>query len=454
MLVAAGAETGDIDFQLGTGGTITGLVVDGVGDPIVDAVVSAASFDGTGYSSAVTAADGTYTLTALIPGAHRVSANAFEYAPRYYDNAYNLDDADFVLVADQGTTTDIDFVLTAGGTISGVVTDSGNSDPVPFAQIYAERTDECCGYGYGTSNGAGAYTINGLPPGTYRIQATALGYPPQFYDSVFTYDAATLVPVAEGATVENIDIGMVVGGQIAGFVTDLDGDPIEGAHVSASSDLCCSYGQSETAADGSYAITTLAPGAYRVFVSADQFAGEYFDDKYGNSDAQLVIVDSGLQTNDINFALAGESRISGKITSPGGSPISGAVVWVYSDLCCLTMNTSTGSDGSYSIGNLAPGSYRVQAAADGFASEYFDNSYDYSAATLVTLAVAEEETGVDVELAPEARISGVVTDENGVPISNAYIYASPDACCSDGGSASTDNSGAYVLRGWPRAATW
>ncbi|HPB03203.1 MAG TPA: carboxypeptidase-like regulatory domain-containing protein, partial [Bacteroidales bacterium] len=57
------------------------------------------------------------------------------------------------------------------GTIRGFVYDKGNSEPVIFTNVYLKGTS----YGSPTDIN-GYFTINQIPPGTYELMITYLGY--------------------------------------------------------------------------------------------------------------------------------------------------------------------------------------------------------------------------------------------------------------------------------------
>jgi hypothetical protein len=64
VAVSEGQDTPDINLSLDVGGTISGTITDGQGNPIEDAWVSADPYDGSGtWGSAETSADGTYTIS-------------------------------------------------------------------------------------------------------------------------------------------------------------------------------------------------------------------------------------------------------------------------------------------------------------------------------------------------------------------------------------------------------
>ena len=60
------------------------------------------------------------------------------------------------------------------GTLKGVITDAMTGEPIPFANIVAERNGNQIGGT--TTDFDGNYTIKPLEPGNYTVKATFVGY--------------------------------------------------------------------------------------------------------------------------------------------------------------------------------------------------------------------------------------------------------------------------------------
>jgi hypothetical protein len=152
----------------------------------------------------------------------------------------------------------------------------------------------------------------------------------------------------------------------------------------------------------------------------------------------LVCVTMVTAATPARYVTLGTGSISGTITdSVTGAPISGAKVMVN----CRNSAT-TGSDGRYTIANLAAGDYTVSAMKMG---AYRMKSYP----TAVHVADGQAVTGIDIALAPmgggggNGSISGTVYDKKtNAPIAGARVTASG---CSR--SATTGNDGTYTIAG-------
>jgi hypothetical protein len=111
------------------------------------------------------------------------------------------------------------------------------------------------------------------------------------------------------------DLSYLTGfGSISGHVYQEDGTtPIAGAEVWASGPDEQYHYSNKTDSSGSYTITGLPSGGYRVYALADGRAKEWYDQKQGPGSANLVPVTSPNTTNNIDFTLEPGGAISGRI---------------------------------------------------------------------------------------------------------------------------------------------
>jgi Ca2+-binding RTX toxin-like protein len=404
--------------------SISGVVTDPGGSPIAGASVSASPYSETGtYGSTATGPDGTYIIAAIAAGSYRVQACATGYICEYYDDHLLWEDADPVAAIEGSNTPSINFSLRVGGTISGTVTDSEGT-PIGNAWLLAcPFSGETCLSA--TSAPDGTYTIAALATDSYLVQAQAEGYVAEYYDDHLLQDDADPVPVTEGANTPNINFSLRTGGTISGTVTDPAGNPIANASIGAFSGLLGVYGSySSTGPDGTYTIGGLPTGSYSVQACATGYVCEYYDDHPIGDGADPVGVTEGADTPNINFSLSVEGTISGVVTDPGGNPMGNAMVTVCTflsnDFC---FGRSTALDGTYTIGGLPTGSYRVEACATGYACEYYDDHAFREDADPVPVTEGANTPNVNFRLSVGGTISGVVIDPGGNPIPGASIAA-------------------------------
>ncbi len=216
-------------------------------------------------------------------------------------------------------------------------------------------------------------------------------------------------------------------GVLAGTVTAA-GDPVAGArlryYAAASSVL---LGQAFTGPDGTYLVEGLPPGAYRVRVTADGYAGQFWSDKRSFAAADVVtVVGGGVGTADFVLEAPAPTTLSlaGTVTG-GGHGVSGAVVRLYDSSARIVTSTVTAGDGSYRF-DTAPGSYRA-LVIDGsgiWRSPRWVGGTSFAGATAFDLTVASV-SGADVELVPTSPVlAGVVSGsviEDGAPAAGLRV---------------------------------
>jgi Carboxypeptidase regulatory-like domain len=129
--------------------------------------------------SAVTGADGRYTIGGLAPGNVRVTfatryfgetgpVTGSPYVTEMYDGAPDPSTATLVGLAEDIALPGIDATLDRGATISGRVTDA-EGDPVEGAPVY---TNFDVDFGGTSTDADGRYTLVGLPTGTAQLYSS------------------------------------------------------------------------------------------------------------------------------------------------------------------------------------------------------------------------------------------------------------------------------------------
>ena len=209
--VVAGEQTAKIDFGLASAGSISGRVIaDEGGAGIADLWVYACHESG-GCGGGLTDQDGNYDIRGLASGGYVVFVDASgNYIGEYYPNTQDYTAAESVVVTAGGQTVGINFSLAVGGSISGVVTDESNGQPLADVSVTA-----CLDGGLevvycvdSSTNGSGQYTINGLATGSYQVYAYSYNYATEFYNNTPDWISATPVAVIAGSTVANINFSL------------------------------------------------------------------------------------------------------------------------------------------------------------------------------------------------------------------------------------------------------
>ena len=281
VTVVGTSTTSNINAGLDRAGKITGRVVtDPGGVPLGEVCVYAERENNASFffsDFAYTEPDGTYVMDFVYPGQHVVEfddCTRREYVGEYYDNVSLRDvaAATRVTVTSGGVTSAIDAALLLGGKITGVTKNSRTGEAVGNICLFTEDGSLNRGFfGFGESAPDGAFTVGGLPTGSYALYAFDCGqqqtYGSQYYDRVQNILDATKIAVTQGQSTGPITVSMepfaVGAGTISGVVTLESGAVVGGAYVYA----CASTGRCSsdtTDAQGQYQLTGLTDQQYRV----------------------------------------------------------------------------------------------------------------------------------------------------------------------------------------------
>jgi len=415
--------TGDvigIDFTLEEGGKISGIVTDESGNPIEGAWVWANNYDGSGGGGVNTQPDGTYRISGLRSNDYRVDVNADGYVLEFYNDTRYWEEADRVPVTAPDETENINFELELAGSISGIVTDeSGN--PIEGAWVWAGLYDGDWGNDAHTQSD-GTYQITGLPSDDYRVEVEVEGYIREYYNDTWVWDEADQVPVTAPDETGNINFDLTIAGSIAGIVTDESGNPISDIWLDTYNvDLDrWGFGFMRSELDGTYKIDGLPSGNYKVWIDAEDYVGEHYDDALNFDDADIIIVTAPNETGGINFQLGQGGSISGIVTDESGNPIENAWVWanMYDD--GYGNGSPTLADGTYQIKGLPTGDYRVEVEVEGYVREFYDDVLFWDDATPVSVTELNDTENINFALSVAGSITGTVTDESGNPISDIW----------------------------------
>ena len=241
----------------------------------------------------------------------------------------------------------------------------------------------------------GKYELKELPAGRYQVTVSKGSFVSLSYGQSRPFEAGKPLEIADGQTVEKVDFALPRGAIITGHVVDEFGEPIADVRVTPmryqfvqGRRRLNAAGRVSTTNDiGEYRIFGLAPGQYFVSASTQTnimagsmmggmmdatsddrsgYAPSYYPGTPNVAEAQRITVGLGQALSDINLALMPThlARISGTATNADGKPLAGGVVVVMLRSGAIIASTSGAQvkpDGTFTVANLAPGDYMLQA---------------------------------------------------------------------------------------------
>lgn len=432
--VVGGHVTRGVNAALVLPGSITGTVTDTAGRKLTAFCASAtpvpalfpgsflAPFGFIGSPGSPGNRGGVYRLNGLAPGNYLVRFSACfssggSYATQWYPNRPGPGTATLVRVASGHVTTGINDVLARAGRISGLVTSGVTGLPLPGACVFA--LDSSFGLvAAGVSGQNGRYSIPGLAPGGYQLLASQCI---QINPVLGSAARARLTVVRSGAVTTAATFRLAAGGTIAGTIT-------AGSPAVPEPGMCAearpvarggSGGLGISAADGSYSITGLAAGSYRVIFTPFCLPGNlavapsWFG--FPGGAMALVKVSAGQVTAGVSGHLAADGGISGTVTKAPAVPLAGACVTAVPLQPGGPAGSAgppgsgevvavTGASGGYSIGGLLPGRYRVEFGAGcgltGYKTQWWHAAATAAAATIIVVPPASVVTAISATLHP------------------------------------------------------
>jgi len=163
-------------------------------------------------------------------------------------------------------------------------------------------------------------------------------------------------------------------------------------------------------------------------------------------------------TPNIDATLATAGHITGTVTKTGGGALGDISVYAYrsdgSGGWAYVDWASTAGDGTYDLGGLPTGSYRVefQDWSGEYARQCYNNEPDLDHADGVDVTAGAPTEDINATLATAGHITGTVTKTGGGALEDIAVTAyrsDGDGGWEDVSYAETDASGAYDLGGLP-----
>jgi hypothetical protein len=444
-----------------------------------------------------TGPDGRFEFNNLACGRYSLVAARTGFLGRYYgQRGSNAPGAPLTLTAGRNLAP-ITLRLAAASAITGRVVDA-DGEPVSdlpvgaLPGIWRRGKIASLPVQTGTTNDLGEYRLYDLPAGRYYVRAGGrrsnggfsigmyfmepqampakarkLLNVPTYYPGVTELEQATAVDLKAGDELR-IDLEMQRAPAVA-----IRGRIVGGGRTNTVFAIArgMEYPKMEQSTDdGSFEFADLTPGQYVLAaISGTDFVGEEegFSLKRGVQSVTLGTED--LEGVTLVLENRGRITLTGKISAKGGSfdPRKAAVVVAAPD---ETLELDAGNyfglsqpqfarpkpDGTFVIKNLSPGKYRVALNAwDHSMRDWYTESIRLGTVDVMSAGLRITEANPDKTLEitlnnAAARVTGIVTDAEGHPLTGISVMAVPTAGLRKEfelyGSGTTDQDGRFVIR--------
>jgi hypothetical protein len=316
--------------------------------------------------------------------------------------------------------------ITAGGAISGNVTEAGSHEPIEALEVCAfplegeEEGEWHCS----ETDAAGDYEIANVPAGEWGVEfwGRPLGYVVQYWEDEDGWWEADPV-VVDSTPVTGIDAELLPGGEVQGTVRAAAGAaPLEEVEV-------CAWGYpgeffagcAFTDSAGEYALRGLATAEYEIgfYPWEGNLLPQYYDHKDHWWEADFVPVGAEEVVTGIDADLMAGAQISGSVYSNAtGAPLGSIYVCaIETEFDELRNCTESDEDGHYVLDRLPGGDYKVifsidfeewyeeefgEEEDDGYPTEFWNDQTTLAAANVISLVDGQSATGIDARLGPPA----------------------------------------------------
>jgi hypothetical protein len=384
--------------------------------------------------------DYTYIINGLKKGDdYVVVANSEKYATLFYNNQPNF--ANATLVDNTSVNpVNIDFTISLGYYIDGHIKDS-NNDAISGVDVEA-WSDSTNSWGMATTDDNGYFKIEGLNNASdYIVQAMITDEPPFFYkagsNNTRDIDFATKeTSVNSGAT--PVEIIIVTGYKIYGFVQDANGKGIQDAVVAAEAQTKNLGNHSKTDSSGAFTIKGL-PGNTTYNISVEPGA----TNSYMRQEKSVTVNDSNME---VNFTLNAGYQVSGIVRTSTYVPIAEAGIFLRSDATGYEEWVATNADGEYEFNGVPTGSdYDMMIETD----------EDYVRKIINDISISGDLNDYNISLTSAAgNIRGYVYNDDGTAIANVMIHVFSDIEDIQRFDVNTNYKGYYEVKGLPNASDY
>lgn len=290
---------------------------------------------------------------------------------------------------------------TGTGRIRGRIVTADAGTAVRRAQVRISGPD--IGSKAALTDADGRYEFRDLPAGRFTLTVTKAGFVVMQYGQNRPFEPGRPIELADGQFLDKADVALPRGSVLSGRVVDEFGEPVADAMVSAMRmqfvngrrRLMNAGRTSQTNDLGQYRLYGLPPGEYFVSATlrsfemmamdmmsgpggpvgsapASGYAPTYYPATASPGEAQRIAVAVGQELSSVDIALQPVklARITGTAIASDGKPLAGAMISLVPSMrdamFFMPGGTSrTSSDGQFTINNVVPGEYSLQARSMG-----------------------------------------------------------------------------------------
>lgn len=317
-----------------------------------------------------------------------------------------------------------------GGSVAGKVTRRGDQTPLANVRIYAESSGHRVSI---LTRKNGSYLLPRLPPGEFLVYVGTLDdqYVPVYFDHAPSADEALRITVERRQKVGGIDFALQRAGVIRGQVRTLRKlEPLEGIKVIAEKEGASRTSKfAYTDAQGRYQLGGLSEGPYLVEASPPEregrpkdqrprFLSQFYPNRLNRDLAVPLQVEAGAALSDIDFTLAQECMISGRVMSlEDEAPLEAIQIipQAVSQENLPPAGTQTDPSGTFFLQGLPPGNYflgmLLPVKYRRLIEVYYQDKLSLNQADKIVLEEGDHVQDIDFNLSTGASLSGKVSVE-------------------------------------------
>lgn len=403
--LSGGQKRDDIRFQLTRGGhLLTGVISDIGGGPVSYALVRARKFSDFTIGSFFRAP---FTTTSDADGNYELNLGDGNYRVEVFHADYRKEQNRVII---GGQDRSVDFVLTPGSVIEGVVLRQSDDKPIPRATVSFNKMGQTNGFtvsGIAFNGGAetddeGRFTLRGLGSGAFELRAVAKNASSR---------QPTVVELAIAESLSDITIYVDEAYTISGFVVDSsddsgpESDVMVGAYNLSPGAVFAST--SPSASDGYFEIHGVHPGDYTVGAAREERQPNFFGESVTVTDENIegivVKIDAG-------------NTITGRVEPPVVAKLTLAVEAenfgfssVLQSAGALLVNSKSDENGLFELKGVGSGTFTIVATTDSGSEGRQE------------VVVDGDQDNIIVALEERASISGIVVNSQGRPVEGVTV---------------------------------